>query len=144
MKTYRVKPEEIHRQWYVINAEGKVMGRLTSEIAKLLRGKHKPYYQLDVDCGDYVIVVNAEKVRVTGKKLEQKIYYRHSNYPGGLKERSLKWMLENKPEEVIKLAVKRMLPKNRLGHRMLKKLKVYRGPEHPHSAQKPQPLEVSP
>ena len=144
MKTYRVKPEEIHRQWYVINAEGKVLGRLASEIAKLLRGKHKPYYQPDVDCGDYVIVVNAEKVRVTGKKLEQKIYYRHSNYPGGLKERSLKWMLENKPEEVIKLAVKRMLPKNRLGHRMLKKLKVYRGPEHPHSAQKPQVLEVSP
>ncbi len=143
MKTYRVKPEEVHRNWYVINAEGKVLGRLASEIAKVIRGKHKPYYQPDVDCGDYVIVVNAEKVRVTGKKLDQKIYYRHSNYPGGLKERSLKWMLENKPEEVIRLAVKRMLPKNRLGHRMLKKLKVYRGPDHPHSAQKPQPLEVS-
>ncbi len=143
MKTYRVKPEEIHRNWYVINAEGKVLGRLASEIAKVLRGKHKPSYQPDVDCGDYVVVVNADKIRVTGKKLDQKIYYRHSNYPGGLKERNLKWMLENKPEEVIKLAVKRMLPKNRLGHRMLKKLKVYRGPDHPHSAQKPQPLEVS-
>jgi len=143
MKTYRTKAEEIHRQWYVINAEGKVLGRLASEIAKILRGKHKPQFQPDVDCGDYVIVINAEKVRVTGKKPEQKIYYRHSNYPGGLKERTLKWMLENKPEEVIKLAVKRMLPKNRLGHRMLKKLKVYRGPQHPHTAQKPQDLEVT-
>ena len=142
MKTYRVKAEEVNRQWHLIDAEGKVLGRLASEIAKLLRGKHKPYYQPDVDCGDYVVVVNAEKIRVTGKKLSQKAYYRHSNYPGGLKERTLKWMIENKPEEVIRLAVRRMLPKNRLGHRMLKKLKVYRGSEHPHSAQKPQPLEV--
>ncbi len=142
MKTYRVKPQEVERKWFVVDAEGKVLGRLASEIAKILRGKHKPYYQPDVDCGDFVIVVNAEKIRVTGKKLDQKKYYRHSNYPGGLKERSLKWMLEHKPEEVIRLAVKRMLPKNRLGHRMLKKLKVYRGPEHPHQAQKPEPLEV--
>ncbi len=142
MKTHRVKAEEVSRQWYVINAEGKVLGRLASEIAKILRGKHKPHYQPDVDCGDYVIVVNAEKIRVTGKKLSQKVYYRHSNYPGGLKERTLRWMIEHKPEEVIRLAVKRMLPKNRLGHRMLKKLKVYRGPEHPHQAQKPSPLEV--
>ena len=142
MKTYRIKPEEVNRQWHLIDAEGKVLGRLASEIAKLLRGKHKPYYQPDVDCGDYVVVVNAEKIRITGKKLSQKVYYRHSNYPGGLKERTLKWMIENKPEEVIRLAVRRMLPKNRLGHRMLKKLKVYRGSEHPHSAQKPQPLEV--
>jgi large subunit ribosomal protein L13 len=142
MKTYRIKPCEVQREWYVVNAEGKVLGRLASEIAKILRGKHKPYYQPDVDCGDYVIVINAEKIRVTGKKLEQKVYYRHSNYPGGLKERTLKWMLENKPEEVIRLAVKRMLPKNRLGHRMLKKLKVYAGPEHPHVAQKPKQLEV--
>ncbi len=142
MKTYRIKPQEVERKWYVVDAEGKVLGRLASEIAKILRGKHKVYYQPDVDCGDFVIVVNAEKIRVTGKKLEQKIYYRHSNYPGGLKARSLKWMLEHKPEEVIRLAVKRMLPKNRLGHRMLKKLKVYRGPEHPHQAQKPEPLEV--
>ncbi len=142
MKTYRVKPNEVEKKWYVVDAKGKVLGRLASEIAKILRGKHKPYYQPDVDCGDFVVVVNAEKVRVTGKKLEQKKYYRHSNYPGGLKERNLKWMLENKPEEVITLAVKRMLPKNRLGHRMLKKLKVYRGAEHPHKAQKPELLEV--
>jgi large subunit ribosomal protein L13 len=142
MKTFRIKPEEVERKWWVVDAEGKVLGRLASEIAKILRGKHKPYYQPDVDCGDFVIVVNAEKVRVTGKKLDQKIYYRHSGYPGGLKARTLKWMLENKPEEVIRLAVKRMLPKNRLGHRMLKKLKVYRGPQHPHQAQKPEPLEV--
>jgi len=142
MRTYRVKPEEVDRKWYLVDAEGKVLGRLASEIAKILRGKHKPFYQPDVDCGDFVVVVNAEKVKVTGKKLEQKVYYRHTNYPGSLKERTLLWMIENKPEEVIRLAVKRMLPKNRLGHRMLKKLKVYRGPEHPHGAQKPEPLEV--
>ena len=142
MKTYRVKAQEVERKWFVVDAQGKVLGRLASEIAKILRGKLKPYYQPDVDCGDFVVVVNADKVRVTGNKLQQKKYYRHSNYPGGLKERSLAWMLENKPEEVIRLAVKRMLPKNRLGHRMLKKLKVYRGPEHPHSAQKPETLEV--
>ncbi|MDQ7039122.1 MAG: 50S ribosomal protein L13 [Aquificota bacterium] len=143
MKTYRIKPQEVERKWWVVNAEGKVLGRLASEIAKILRGKHKPYYQPDVDCGDFVIVVNAEKIRVTGKKLDQKVYYRHSGYPGGLKARTLRWMLEHKPEEVIRLAVKRMLPKNRLGHRMLKKLKVYRGPDHPHQAQKPEPLEVN-
>ncbi|HIP43214.1 MAG TPA: 50S ribosomal protein L13 [Aquifex aeolicus] len=142
MKTYRIKPNEVERKWWVVDATGKTLGRLASEIAKILRGKHKPYYQPDVDCGDFVIVINAEKVRITGKKLEQKKYYWHSRYPGGLKERTLKWMLENKPEEVIRLAVKRMLPKNRLGHRMLKKLKVYRGTEHPHQAQKPEPLEV--
>jgi len=142
MKTYRIKPNEVERKWWVVDATGKTLGRLTSEIAKILRGKHKPYYQPDVDCGDFVIVINAEKIRVTGKKLEQEKYYWHSRYPGGLKKRTLKWMLENKPEEVIRLAVKRMLPKNRLGHRMLKKLKVYRGTEHPHQAQKPEPLEV--
>ncbi len=142
MKTFRVKPEEVERKWFIVNAEGKVLGRLASEIAKIIRGKHKPYYQPDVDCGDFVIVINADKIRVTGKKLEQKIYYRHSNYPGGLKERSLKWMLENKPEEVIRLAVKRMLPKNRLGHRMLKKLKIYKGSNHPHQAQKPEPIDL--
>ena len=142
MKTYRIKPNEVERKWWVVDATGKTLGRLASEIAKILRGKHKPYYQPDVDCGDFVIVINAEKIRVTGKKLEQKKYYWNSRYPGGLKERTLKWMLENKPEEVIRLAVKRMLPKNRLGHRMLKKLKVYRGPERPHQAQKPEPLEV--
>lgn len=143
MKTYRVKPNEVQREWWIVDAKGKVLGRLASEIAKIIRGKHKVYYQPDVDCGDFVIVVNAEKIKVTGKKLTQKIYYRHSGYPGGLKERSLKWMLENKPEEVIRLAVKRMLPKNKLGHRMLKRLKVYRGDSHPHQAQKPKVLEVN-
>ena len=107
-----------------------------------MRGKHKVYYQPDVDCGDFVVIINAEKIRVTGKKLENKIYYFHTNYPGGLKERSLRWMLEHKPEEVIRLAVKRMLPKNKLGHRMLKRLKIVVGPKHPYQAQKPQPLEV--
>ncbi|RMH05619.1 MAG: 50S ribosomal protein L13 [Aquificota bacterium] len=142
MKTYCVRKEDVVRQWWVVNAEGKILGRLASEIAKVLRGKHKPYYQPDVDCGDFVIVINADKIRVTGKKLKQKLYQFHTNYPGGLKERSLEWMLEHKPEEVIRLAVKRMLPKNRLGHRMLKRLKVYRGSEHPHIAQQPKVLEV--
>ncbi len=142
MKTYRVRPEDVVREWYVVDARGKTLGRLASQIAKILRGKHKPYYQPDVDCGDFVIVLNAKDVLATGKKLENKKYYFHSNYPGGLKERSLKWMLENKPEEVIRLAVRRMLPKNRLGHRMLKRLKVYAGSEHPHQAQQPKVLEV--
>jgi large subunit ribosomal protein L13 len=142
MKTYHVRKEDVVRNWWVVDAEGKVLGRLASEIAKVLRGKHKPYYQPDVDCGDFVIVINADKVRTTGKKPQQKIYQFHSNYPGGLKERSLAWMLENKPEEVIRLAVKRMLPKNRLGHRMLKRLKIYRGSEHPHIPQQPKTLEV--
>ncbi|ADO44975.1 ribosomal protein L13 [Hydrogenobacter thermophilus TK-6] len=142
MKTYRVRPEDVVRNWWIVDAEGKTLGRLASQIAKILRGKHKPYYQPDVDCGDFVVVLNAGKVKVTGKKLEQKVYASHTNYPGGIKERTLKWMLENKPEEVIRLAVKRMLPKNRLGHRMLKRLKVYSGSEHPHQAQKPQTLEV--
>lgn len=142
MKTYRVRPEDVVRNWWVVDAQGKVLGRLASQIAKILMGKHKPYYQPDVDCGDFVIVLNADKVVVTGKKLEQKLYQFHTNYPGGLKERTLAWMLEHKPEEVIRLAVKRMLPKNRLGHRMLKRLKVYRGSEHPHIAQQPKPLEV--
>ena len=142
MKTYRVRPQDVERVWWVVDAEGKTLGRLASELAKVLRGKHKPYYQPDVDCGDFVIVLNAGKIKVTGKKLEQKTYSFHTNYPGGLKVYSLRWMLENKPEEVIRLAVKRMLPKNRLGHRMLKRLKVYSSSEHPHTAQKPQPLEV--
>jgi large subunit ribosomal protein L13 len=142
MKTYRVRPEDVVRNWWLIDAEGKILGRLASEVAKLLRGKHKVYYQPDVDCGDFVVIINAEKIRVTGDKLEKKIYYSHTNYPGGLKERSLRWMLEHKPEEVIRLAVKRMLPKNKLGHRMLKRLKIVVGPNHPYQAQKPQPLEV--
>ncbi len=142
MKTYHVRKEDVVRSWWVVDAQGKTLGRLASQIARVLMGKHKPYYQPDVDCGDFVIVLNADKVVVTGKKLEQKKYYFHSNYPGGLKERTLAWMLEHKPEEVIRLAVKRMLPKNRLGHRMLKRLKVYRGSEHPHVAQQPKILEV--
>ncbi len=142
MKTYHVRKEDVVRSWWVVDAQGKVLGRLASQIARVLMGKHKPYYQPDVDCGDFVIVLNADKLAVTGKRLEQKKYYFHSNYPGGLKERSLAWMLENKPEEVIRLAVKRMLPKNRLGHRMLKRLKIYTGSEHPHVAQQPKVLEV--
>ncbi|MEJ7554227.1 MAG: 50S ribosomal protein L13 [Aquificaceae bacterium] len=142
MKTYHVRKEDVVRSWWVVDAQGKVLGRLASQIARILMGKHKPYYQPDVDCGDFVIVLNADKLVVTGKRLEQKKYYFHSNYPGGLKERSLAWMLENKPEEVIRLAVKRMLPKNRLGHRMLKRLKIYTGSEHPHVAQQPKVLEV--
>ncbi|WP_448583881.1 50S ribosomal protein L13 [Thermocrinis sp.] len=142
MKTYRVRPEDVVRNWWVVDAEGKILGRLASQIAKILMGKHKPYYQPDVDCGDFVVVVNAEKIRVTGNKLEKKMYNFHTNYPGGHKVRTLGWMLENKPEDVIRLAVKRMLPKNKLGHRMLKRLKVVVGPEHPYIAQKPQKLEV--
>ncbi|MFN3976231.1 MAG: 50S ribosomal protein L13 [Aquificaceae bacterium] len=142
MKTYHLRKEDVVREWWVVDAEGKVLGRLASQIAKVLMGKHKPYYQPDADCGDFVIVLNADKVVVTGKKMEQKKYQFHSNYPGGLKERSLAWMLQNKPEDVIRLAVKRMLPKNRLGHRMLKRLKVYRTSSHPHAAQQPKNLEV--
>lgn len=142
MKTYHVRKEDVVRNWWVVDAQGKVLGRLASQIAKVLMGKHKPYYQPDVDCGDFVIVLNADKLFATGKKPEQKKYQFHSNYPGGLKEKSLSWMLQHKPEEVIRLAVRRMLPKNRLGHRMLKRLKIYRSSEHPHTAQQPRTLEV--
>ena len=142
MKTYSVKADEIKREWYLINAEGKTLGRLASEIAKILKGKHKPIYSPHLDCGDYVIVINAEKIRVTGRKLDQKIYYRHSGYPGGLKSITLREQLARHPERVIKAAVKGMLPKNRLGRKMLKKLKVYAGASHPHQAQKPKVLEL--
>ena len=142
MKTYSVKANEIKREWYLINAEGKTLGRLASEIAKILKGKHKPIYSPHLDCGDYVIVINAEKIRVTGRKLDQKIYYRHSGYPGGLKSITLREQLAKHPERVIKAAVKGMLPKNRLGRKMLKKLKVYAGASHPHQAQKPKVLEL--
>jgi len=141
-KTYMAKPEEIKREWFVVDAAGKTLGRLASEIAKILRGKHKPYYTPHLDCGDYVVVINAEKVKVTGKKLTDKIYYRHSGYMGGLKEIPLGKMLAEHPERVIELAVKRMLPQNRLGRKMLKKLKVYAGENHPHQAQKPKRLEI--
>ena len=141
-KTYSAKAEEIERTWYVVDAEGKTLGRLATEVARILRGKHKPIYTPHVDTGDYVIIVNAEKIRVTGKRLDQKMYYRHSGYMGGLKETSLRTMLDKHPERVLQLAVKGMMPKNRLGRKMYKKLKVYAAPDHPHGAQKPQPLEL--
>jgi large subunit ribosomal protein L13 len=142
MKTYNAKPGEIERRWYVVDAEGKNLGRLATQIADTLRGKTKPQYTPHVDTGDFVIVVNAEKIAVTGKKLDEKVYYRHSGYPGGLRSRTLEEMLDRRPEEVIRLAVKGMLPRNRLGRAQLRKLKVYAGPDHPHAAQKPEPLEV--
>lgn len=142
MKTYAVKAAEIERQWYLVDAEGKTLGRLASEIAKVLRGKHKPIFTPHLDTGDYVIVINAEKIRVTGKKLEEKRYYRYSGYPGGLKSIVLGEMLEKHPTRAIGFAVRGMLPKNRLGQAMFKKLKVYSGSEHPHEAQKPIPLEL--
>jgi len=138
MKTFVPKKDEIEKKWWLINAEGKILGRLATEIAVLLRGKKKPEYVDFLDSGDFVIIINAEKVKTTGKKLEQKKYYSHSGYPGGLKEKTLKEILEKKPEEVIKKAVWGMIPKNKLGRAVYKKLKVYRGPHHPHEAQKPQ------
>src|SRR5437763_2183735 len=144
MKTYSAKPHEIERSWRLVDAEGRTLGRLATEIADVLRGKHKPAYTPHVDTGDFVIVVNAEKIRVTGKKLDQKIYYRHSGYPGGLRERTLAEPLRRRPEEVLRRAVKGMLPKNRLAAAQLRKLKIYAGPEHPHAAQNPVSLEVGP
>ncbi len=141
MKTYSAKPHEIVRHWYLIDAEAKTLGRLATQIADLLRGKGKPEYTAHIDTGDFVVVVNAEKVHVTGKKLEQKIYYRHSGYPGGLRQRTLAEQLERRPEEVLRKAVKGMLPKNRLAAAQLNKLKIYAGPEHPHSAQNPVTIE---
>jgi large subunit ribosomal protein L13 len=142
MKTYVATPESRQRDWYVIDAEGKTLGRLATQIADLLRGKRKPEYTPHCDTGDFVIVVNAARIRVTGNKLEDKLYHRHSGYPGGLRSRSLGQMLERRPEEVIRKAVKGMLPRNRLARQQLRKLKVYAGPEHPHEAQKPESLEV--
>jgi large subunit ribosomal protein L13 len=142
MKTYHAKPGEIQRRWYVVDAEGKTLGRLATQIADTLRGKTKPQYTPHVDTGDFVVVVNAEKIAVTGKKLDDKIYYRHSGYPGGIKQRTLREQLDRRPTEVLRAAVKGMLPKNRLAARQLTKLKIYAGPEHPHEAQAPEPLEV--
>ncbi len=142
MKSFMASPSTIERKWYVVDATGHTLGRLTSEIAKILRGKHKPIYTPHIDTGDYVIVVNADKIKVSGKKLDQKIYYRHSDYVGGMKETTLKEMLAKKPEDVIKLAVKGMLPKGPLGRQMIKKLRVYAGPEHEQAAQKPEVLEI--
>ncbi|NLW22826.1 MAG: 50S ribosomal protein L13 [Tissierellia bacterium] len=141
MKSYMAKPNEIERKWYVIDAENKVLGRLASEIAKILSGKNKPIYTPHVDTGDFVIVINADKVKLTGKKLNQKHYRYHTGYPGGLRSIPYERLMEKNPERVIELAVKGMLPKNRLGRKMFKKLKVYRGPEHKHEAQKPELYE---
>lgn len=142
MKTFSAKPHEVEREWFVVDAQGQTLGRLATHIAVLLRGKHKPIYTPHVDCGDYVIVVNADKINVTGQKLDQKIYYRHSGYPGGLKQVTLRRRLQTHPERVIESAVRGMLPKNRLGRKMFKKLKVYAGPIHPHEAQQPTPVEL--
>lgn len=142
MKTFVAKEHEIEKKWYSIDAEGKTLGRLASEIATLLRGKHKPIFTPHMDAGDYVVVVNAAKVVLTGEKLEKKVYYRHSGYVGGLKKTTAKEMLQKRPENLIRLAVKGMLPKNSLGRRQLAKLKIYAGPDHPHQAQKPEKMEV--
>ncbi len=141
MKTFVAKEYEIDKKWYLIDASNKILGRLASEIATILRGKHKAIFTSHMDAGDYVIVVNADKVALTGAKLDKKIYYRHSGYVGGLKETTARQMLEKKPENIIKLAVKGMLPKTSLGRRQLKKLKIYAGPNHPHQAQQPVNLE---
>lgn len=142
MKSYMARPLEVERRWYVIDADGATLGRLASEVAKILRGKNKPQYTPHVDTGDFVVIVNAEKVTVTGRKAEQKIYYRHTGYPGGLKSVSYEEMLERKPTEIIRKAVAGMMPKTRLGRRQFKKLKVYAGPGHPHEAQTPEAYEV--
>jgi large subunit ribosomal protein L13 len=141
-KTWNAKPGEIERQWYLVDAEGKTLGRLATEIAETLRGKRKPQYTPHVDTGDFVVVVNAEKIAVTGNKLDEKIYYRHSGYPGGLKERTLREQLDRRPTEVLRKAVKGMLPRNRLSRQQINKLKIYAGPEHPHEAQAPKPLPL--
>jgi large subunit ribosomal protein L13 len=142
MKSYMARPLEVERRWYVVDAEGQTLGRLATEIARILRGKNKPQYTPHVDTGDFVVVVNAEKVVVTGKKAEQKVYRRHSGYPGGLKETSYERLMERRPTEILRRAVKGMMPKNRLARQQLRKLKIYAGPEHPHAAQSPQPYEV--
>jgi large subunit ribosomal protein L13 len=141
MKTYSAKPGEITREWYLVDAEGKTLGRLATQIADTLRGKRKPQFTPHVDTGDFVIVVNAEKIHVTGNKLDQKRYYRHSGYPGGLRSRTLREQLDRRPTEVLRVAVKGMLPKNRLARQQITKLKIYAGPEHPHEAQNPKLLE---
>jgi large subunit ribosomal protein L13 len=140
MKSYMAKKHEVPRRWFVVDAQGKVLGRLASRIAMMLRGKNKPEFTPHADTGDFVVVVNADQVKLTGKKLDQKIYYRHSGYTGGLKETSARQMMKKKPEEVLRHAVRGMLPKNSLGRHQLKKLKIYTGAEHPHEAQQPVPL----
>jgi large subunit ribosomal protein L13 len=140
MKTWNAKAEDVERRWYVVDAEGQNLGRLATRIADTLRGKRKAEYTPHVDTGDFVVVVNADKIAVTGKKLDEKVYYRHSGYPGGLRQRTLREELERRPTEVLRKAVKGMLPRNRLARRQITKLKVYAGPEHPHEAQNPEPL----
>ena len=142
MKTYHQKASEIQREWLVVDAEDQVLGRLATQVATLIRGKHKPTYTPSNDGGDYVIIINADKIRVTGDKANQKIYYRHSNYPGGLKKTTYKVMLQKNPDRIIRIAVKGMLPRNRLSRHMLTKLKVYAGANHPHSAQSPKPYAL--
>lgn len=142
MKTFSAKPAEVKRDWYIIDASNQTLGRMATEIARRLRGKHKPEYTPHVDTGDYIVVVNADKVQVTGNKEKDKMYYRHSGYPGGMKSFSFEKMIERSPERVIELAVKGMMPKNPLGRAMLRKLKVYAGPQHLHAAQQPRPLEL--
>jgi large subunit ribosomal protein L13 len=142
VKTYTVRPGDIERLWHVVDAEGQTLGRLASRIATILKGKHKTIYTPHADVGDYVIVINADKIRVTGRKMSQKVYHRHSGYPGGLKSINLRDLLQRHPTRAVEFAVKGMLPKNRLGRRMFKKLKVYAGSDHPHQAQKPQVLEL--
>jgi len=142
VRTFSAKPYEVEREWVVVDAKDQILGRLATRVATILRGKHKPIYTPHVDCGDYVIVVNAEKVRVTGRKLDQKMYYRHSGYPGGLRQIDLRRQLQLHPERVVEAAVRGMLPKNRLGRKLFKKLKVYAGPTHPHQAQQPKALEL--
>ena len=142
MKSFMASPSTIERKWYVIDATGQTLGRLSSEVANILRGKKKPIFTPHIDTGDYVVIINADKIKVTGKKLDQKIYYRHSDYVGGMKEATLKEMLDKKPEKVVELAVKGMLPKGPLGRKMYTKLFVYAGPEHKHAAQKPEELKL--
>jgi large subunit ribosomal protein L13 len=142
MKTWNAKPGEVERRWYVVDADGKTLGRLATQIADTLRGKRKPQYTPHVDTGDFVVVVNAEKIAVTGKKLDEKLYHRHSGYPGGLRSRPLREELNRRPTEVLRTAVKGMLPRTRLGRSQLTKLKIYAGPEHPHVAQDPKPLPL--
>ncbi|KPK31371.1 MAG: 50S ribosomal protein L13 [Nitrospira bacterium SG8_3] len=142
MKTFVAKEQEIEKKWYLVDAENRVLGRLATQIAARLRGKHKPIFTPHADTGDFIVVINADKIALKGAKLDQKLYYRHSGYMGGLKKTSARELLEKKPEELLRIAVKGMLPKNSLGRRQLKKLKIYAGPDHPHEAQEPEKLEI--
>lgn len=142
MKTFMQKKENVDRKWFVVDAEGETLGRLAAQVAVVLRGKHKPTYTPHIDCGDYVIIINAEKVNLTGSKLDKKLYYNHSGYPGGLRTRTAKEMIERYPEEMVERAIKGMLPKGTLGRQMYRKLFVYSGPEHEHQAQKPKVMEI--